>query len=94
MPHQRTADKRRRSIRLRGWDYRNAGAYSVTTCAHRRRLLFGGAADGVVRLNACGEIVEAEWFRNPELRPYVALDAFVVMPNHVHGILWIAHAVL
>jgi len=77
----------RRSIRLGDWDYRSAGAYFVTICAHRRQPLFGDAADGAVRLNDCGEIVEACWHAIPHHFANVELDAFVVMPNHMHGII-------
>ncbi len=81
----------RRSIRLPGYDYTQAGAYFVTFVAHDRECLFGDVVDGVMRLNAFGEIVRDEWFRTAVVRPYVMLapDEFVVMPNHVHGIIWI-----
>ena len=81
----------RRSIRLKGYDYTQAGAYFVTFVAHDRECLFGEVVDGVMWLNAFGEIVRDEWFRTAVVRPYVMLDPdeFVVMPNHVHGIIWI-----
>jgi putative transposase len=81
----------RRSIRLPGYDYTQPGAYFVTFVAHDRECLFGDVVDGVMRLNAFGEIVRDEWFRTAVVRPYVMLDPdeFVVMPNHVHGIIWI-----
>lgn len=85
----------RRSIRLKGYDYTQPGAYFVTICTHERTCLFGEVVDGVMVLNAWGEIVREEWFRTARLRPYVVLheDEFVVMPNHVHGIIWIVDAV-
>jgi putative transposase len=81
----------RRSIRLKGYDYTQAGAYFVTIVTHDRECLFGEVVDGVMRLNAFGEIVREEWFRTAVVRPYVMLapDEFVVMPNHIHGIIWI-----
>ena len=81
----------RRSIRLKGYDYTQAGAYFVTIVTHDRECLFGEVVDGVMWLNAFGEIVRDEWFRTAVVRPYVMLDPdeFVVMPNHVHGIIWI-----
>jgi putative transposase len=84
----------RRSIRLKGYDYTQAGAYFVTFVAHDRECLFGDVVDGVMRLNAFGEIVRDEWFRTAVVRPYVMLDPdeFVVMPNHVHGIIWIVRS--
>ena len=83
---------RRRSIRLRGYDYTTPGAYFVTICTHRHVPLFGRVVDGNMRLNAFGRIVRDEWFRTAQVRPDVELleHEFVVMPNHVHGIVWIA----
>jgi REP element-mobilizing transposase RayT len=77
----------RRSIRLRGYDYARPGLYFVTVCTHRRELLFGEVVDGQMRRNALGDIVHAEWYATERVRPEVRLDAFVVMPNHLHGIL-------
>ena len=81
----------RRSIRLRGYDYTQPGAYFVTLVTQNRVCLFGEVVDGEMRLNALGIIVQEEWFRSAVIRPYVRLfpDEFVVMPNHVHGIIWI-----
>ena len=81
----------RRSIRLKGYDYTQAGAYFVTIMTHDRECLFGEVVDGQMRLNPFGEIVREEWFRTAVVRPYVMLapDEFVVMPNHIHGIIWI-----
>ena len=76
----------RRSIRLPAYDYGQAGAYFVTIVAHRRECLFGEMIDGNVVMNGCGEAVEHEWLRSAEIRPGVQLDAFIVMPNHVHAI--------
>ena len=78
----------RRSIRLADYDYRQNGAYYVTVCTHERECLFGEIdAEGAMRLNEWGEIVQEEWERTEIVRANVSLDAFVVMPNHVHGIL-------
>jgi len=79
----------RRSIRLKGYDYTQAGAYFLTICTHNRKCLFGEIVDGVMRLNDAGVMVEQCWHAIPEHFPYIVLDAFVVMPNHVHGILYI-----
>lgn len=78
---------RRRSIRLRGYDYREAGAYFVTICTANRECFFGEIVDEAMQLNRLGEIVQDEWHRTSILRPQVSLDAFVVMPNHIHGII-------
>ncbi len=79
----------RRSIRLRGWDYAGAGAYFVTLVTYNRECLFGQVVDGKVVLSPWGEIVAEEWRRTADVRSNVRLDEFVVMPNHVHGIIWI-----
>jgi len=78
---------RRKSIRLKEWDYTEPGAYFVTICTHRRAHLFGRVVDGVMELNEFGEIVRDAWFDLPNHYHHVELDAFVIMPNHVHGII-------
>ena len=81
----------RRSIRLKGYDYTQPGAYFVTICTHGRKMLFGRVVDGEMQLNEFGEIVREEWFRSPDIRAEIELfpTEFVVMPNHIHGIVWI-----
>lgn len=81
----------RRSIRLKGYDYTQAGAYFITICSHQRGHVFGEIVNGEMRLNSWGEIARAEWFKTAALRPYVELydDEFVIMPNHGHGIIWL-----
>lgn len=81
------AKHHRRSIRLKGYDYSQPGAYYVTVCTQNRTCLLGGVVDGVMRLNEYGEIVARTWNDLPNHNPHIELDAFVVMPNHVHGIL-------
>jgi REP element-mobilizing transposase RayT len=78
---------RRRSIRLKDYDYASAGAYFVTICIWRKKCLFGEIAGERIILNRTGEIVKAEWLRTAELRPRISLDEFVIMPNHLHGII-------
>lgn len=82
----------RRSIRLKGYDYTQSGAYFVTICTQNRDCLFGMVADGDMRLNELGRIVEWTWDDLPNHMDNVQLDAFVVMPNHVHGIVVIKSA--
>jgi REP element-mobilizing transposase RayT len=79
----------RRSIRLDGYDYSEPGAYFITICTSQRELAFGDVVGGVVVLNEHGRIVRTEWMRSVEIRKEVELDTFVVMPNHVHAIVWI-----
>ena len=74
----------RRSVRLPGYDYAGAGAYFVTLCTHGRASLFGQVVDGSMRLGRLGRIAEEEWLLTSQVRAEVDLDAFVVMPNHMH----------
>jgi putative transposase len=76
----------RTNPRHSGFDYRTFAAYFVTICTHERRHLFGAVRRGRMTLNGYGEIVGEEWKRSEEIRDEVVLDAFVVMPNHMHGI--------
>ena len=80
----------RRSIRLKGYDYAQAGAYFITVVTCDRECLFGDVAESEMRLNDYGSIVQDEWTKSAVLRPRVMLDAFVVMPNHIHGIIALA----
>jgi REP element-mobilizing transposase RayT len=80
----------RRSLRVKYYDYSESGAYFVTICTSGRRCLFGKVINGEMRLSGTGRIVEAEWLYVAVARPNIKLDQFVVMPNHFHGILWIA----
>lgn len=76
----------RRSIRLRGYDYTQVGAYFVTVTVRGRLALFGEVVDDMVRLNDAGEMAREVWQGMPRRFPFVEVDAFVVMPDHVHGI--------
>lgn len=76
----------RRSIRLPGYDYTSAGAYFVTICTQSRQPLFGDVQAGEMRLSAAGRIVWQCWSDLPDHYAYVSLDAFIAMPDHVHGI--------
>ncbi|CAG0943768.1 hypothetical protein ANRL1_01466 [Anaerolineae bacterium] len=77
----------RRSIRLKGYDYTQAGAYFVTICGHNRECLFGEIVDGEMRVNEYGKIVVDEWTNTACVRANVELDEFVLMPNHMHSII-------
>jgi REP element-mobilizing transposase RayT len=79
----------RGSIRLREYDYSQPGGYFVTLCTHRRECILGDIADGNVQLNQFGEIVKEEWLRTEQIRPEITMDEFMVMPNHMHGIIMI-----
>lgn len=77
----------RRSIRLKGYDYSQAGAYFITICVQDRACLFGKIINGKMILNEMGQIAYDEWLKTSELRKNVELDVFVIMPNHIHGII-------
>ena len=76
----------RHSIRLSWHDYAQPGAYFVTLCTHQRECLFGKIVNGEMVLNKTGHIVHDAWHRSEEIRREIELGAFVVMPNHMHGI--------
>lgn len=82
---------RRRSIRLKDFDYSRAGGYFVTLVTFRRENLFGEIMEGEMHLNALGRIVRDEWLHSSKIRKEIRLfeDEFVIMPNHIHGIVWI-----
>jgi len=77
----------RRSIRLKNYDYSQPGAYFITICTHNRECLFGDIVDGEMILNEYGEIAKKCWLEIPVHFPNVLLDEYVIMPNHVHGII-------
>jgi putative transposase len=78
---------RRRSLRLQGYDYAQAGAYFVTICTQDRRCVFGDVVEGRMRLNGAGQLAAAVWSNVLERFPEIDLDMFVIMPNHLHGII-------
>ncbi|MDX1995408.1 MAG: transposase [bacterium] len=82
----------RRTIRLQSYDYTQNGAYFLTICTHQREHLFGEVAEGMMQLSEFGHIVTECWDAIPHHFPHVECDAFVVMPNHIHGILVIVDA--
>jgi REP element-mobilizing transposase RayT len=77
----------RTSPRHPSFDYRTTAAYFVTVCAHERRLLFGEVRQGRMKLNQLGQIVAEQWEQSEKMREEVILDAFIIMPNHLHGII-------
>jgi putative transposase len=76
----------RRSIRLKGYDYSQAGAYFITVCTHNHECLFGNIDADEMHLNEVGSVVLNEWLKTPGIRSEIEMDACVVMPNHFHGI--------
>lgn len=82
----------RRSIRLQGYDYTQAGAYFVTVCSQNRECLFGKIENAEMRLNAAGNMIESTWNEIPGNYPGIDIAEFIVMPNHIHGIIVIVGA--
>jgi putative transposase len=75
----------RKRIRLLGFDYTKVGAYFITSVVKNRTCVFGNVRNEAVELTRCGEIVRQQWLWLQQQYPYVRLDEFVVMPNHIHG---------
>ena len=86
--------QRRQSLRLPNYDYASSGAYFITLCTHERRYLFGEIMGGQMQLIPLGRIAQEEWVRSTQIRREVLLDAAVIMPNHVHGIVVIDAAII
>jgi len=79
----------RRSIRLKGYDYTQTGAYFITVCTWQRQCLLGEVVNGEMQLSRYGEAVKFNWDILPKRYDGVQLDAFIIMPNHVHGIIFL-----
>ena len=79
----------RRSIRLKGYDYSQSGYYYVTICTQKRECLFGDVVNGEMKLNDAGRMVERYWYKLKHKFKNSETCIYVVMPNHIHGILLI-----
>jgi REP element-mobilizing transposase RayT len=79
----------RRSIRIQGYDYSKTGIYFVTICTHQRQCLFGEIRNEKMILNQIGKIVTQEWLKSAEIRQEIVLNEWIIMPNHLHGIVGI-----
>ena len=77
----------RRSIRLKGYDYSQAGLYFITLCCQDRECYFGQIENGEMMLNAAGRIAHQEWLNTANIRDNIALHDFILMPNHFHAII-------
>jgi REP element-mobilizing transposase RayT len=82
----------RRSIRLQGYDYSQNGAYFITLCAQDRKPIFGKIVNGEMQLNQFGIIARDEWLKTSAMRKNIEIDEFMIMPNHLHGIIVINNA--
>ena len=78
---------KRKKIRLPDYDYSRPGAYFITVCTKNDECLFGEIVRDEVRLNQYGQIVSDEWIRTAQIHTFVELDAYIVMPDHFHGII-------
>lgn len=83
----------RRSIRLKNYDYAGKGLYFITLCTAQRKNLFGQIINGELFLNPLGEIAKEEWAKTPEIRDNISLGEFIIMPNHMHGIISIDYQI-
>ncbi len=83
----------RRSIRLKGYDYSQQGGYYVTIVTQYRECLFGNIIDGNMALNTFGRIIEYHWQKLPVHFKHIKLDVYQIMPNHLHGIIFIVESV-
>ncbi|MFZ5434486.1 MAG: transposase [Calditrichota bacterium] len=86
MKHESQYPQRKR-VRITAWDYRQSGFYSITICTNNRACSFGFIRDCKVELTALGCLVQSTWLDLPNRNSNISLDEFVVMPNHLHGIL-------
>ncbi len=82
----------RKSIRLKNYDYSMAGLYFITICTYDRLPLFGKIIDGLMQLNDSGKFAHDEWRKTESIRSNIVLHEFVIMPNHLHGIIQIVGA--
>ena len=84
------AKHNRQSIRLKGYDYAQSGLYFITICCHNRACVFGHIENGIMIMNQYGKIAHNHWKKTIEIRNNIELHEFVVMPNHIHGIIQIS----
>ena len=81
----------RRTIRLQGYDYAQKGMYFITLCVKERECIFGTIVENEMFLNRIGQIVADEWINSIKIRNNVIIHDFIVMPNHLHGIVEITY---
>jgi len=83
----------RNSVRLRSYDYSSAGAYFVTICTFQKEGILAEIVNGAAHLKSLGEIVQEEWLKSAQIRAEIELDEFIIMPNHLHSIVFINDSV-
>lgn len=87
MPNNISNTYKRKSIRLKDYDYSLAGLYYVTICCYNKQHLFGDIENNQMKMNKCGEIANECWINIPTHYPNAKLHEYVIMPNHIHGII-------
>ena len=85
--------RRKNSLRLESYDYSNSGAYFITICSYKRKAIFGEIKNELMHLNDYGKIIDDCWFQISENNKNIELDDFVLMPNHLHGIIRIVREI-
>lgn len=83
----------RKSLRLKEYDYSLSGGYFITICTHHNEHVLGEIIDGVMNTSPIGEIIKECWLGLPDHFSRVTLDEYIIMPNHIHGILILAEPV-
>ena len=78
---------KRHSVRLKDYDYSQEGAYFITICTVNHSTILGNIENGTINLSPIGGIVQDLWARNPESQSGIEIDQFIIMPNHLHGII-------
>jgi putative transposase len=78
---------KRKSIRIREYDYSQPNWYYITICSYKKECIFGEIKKGVMVLNEFGKIAKTEWEKTKDIRKNIELDYFIIMPNHIHGII-------
>ncbi len=81
--------RNRKAIRLREYDYSQTGGYFITICTYNREYLFGKVINHQMMLNKTGEIVKQWWLKSEDKFTNIKLENYVVMPNHIHGIIMV-----
>ena len=79
--------KNRKYIRLKDYDYSNIGYYYITICINNRQNILGEINNSIVELNILGKIIEEEWLKLEGTYKNIKLDKYIIMPNHIHGII-------
>ena len=79
--------KRNKQYRMQDYDYGSDGAYFITICIKDREHIFGEVVDGKMKLSNIGKVADEYWLNIPKFKSYIGLGEYVVMPNHIHGIL-------